>query len=167
MIIDTAPAQYNLPMITIKKMAIEKNLPASLIAAIIVVESSGKKWASRYQPDYRYVYKVDEIAKLQGVTFQTELVHQRTSVGLMQIMFATARYMGYRGPYGHFYDPEINIRYGSEYLKTLFARHENLLDVISAYNAGQPFLDASRKRYVNQEYVDKIIKIKNEMEPWF
>ena len=166
MIVDATPSQYNLPVPLIKRISVEKSVPASLIAAVIIAESGGRKYAAQYQPGYQHVHDPSSFARELGITSITEIVHQRTSVGLMQIMFATARGMGYRGHYAPFYDPEINIRYGAEYLKRLIFLHGNMLDAISSYNQGQPFKDKSG-RYKNQEYVDKILKLKEGMDLWF
>ncbi len=166
MIVDVTPSQYSLPVPLIKAISVEKSVPASLIAAIIIAESGGRKYAAQYQPRYQHTYRTNEFAKDLGITPVTELIHQKTSVGLMQIMFATARHMGYRGHYAAFYDPETNIRYGTEYLRRLIQRHGNLKDAISSYNQGQPFKD-QHGRYRNQDYVDKILKLKEGMELWF
>jgi soluble lytic murein transglycosylase-like protein len=58
--------------------------------------------------------------------------------GLMQLMPATARLYGVRNPF----DPEQNIRAGSQYLRDLTDRYRNDLElVLAAYNAGPAAVD--------------------------
>jgi len=65
------------------------------------------------------------------------------SIGLMQILFATAKGEGYTGPVGSatgltgLYDPATNIMYGTSYLATCLARTNGVVpSAISAYNGG-------------------------------
>lgn len=165
MIIDATVSDYRLPSAIIKRIALEKGVPASLIASIIIVESGGRKYATQYQPNYRYFYKVNEFSKQLGITPITEKKHQATSVGLMQIMLSTARSLGFRGHFGELFDPETNIRYGTEYLRRLKAQYQGELDMIAAYNAGQP-RKSPDGRYLNQDYVQKVLKVKESMDLW-
>jgi hypothetical protein len=65
------------------------------------------------------------------------------SVGLMQILFATAQGEGYMGPLGDpktltgLYEPLTNITYGTAYLASQLARaNGNIPRAVSAYNGG-------------------------------
>lgn len=65
------------------------------------------------------------------------------SIGLMQILLATARGEGYSGPAGDaknltgLYDPATNITFGTAYLESQLARaHGDMQAAISAYNGG-------------------------------
>lgn len=69
-----------------------------------------------------------------------------SSHGLMQLLLATARGLGYSGPVGAWdatrnqgtglYDPETNLTLGARFLKQLHARTGDLAATLSAYNAG-------------------------------
>jgi soluble lytic murein transglycosylase-like protein len=64
------------------------------------------------------------------------------SIGLMQILYGTARGEGYTGPIGDpskltgLYDPATNVAYGVSYLAKQIARAGNIPGGISAYNGG-------------------------------
>lgn len=87
-----------------------------------------------------------------------ELEFQRTSWGLLQIMGATARELGYRVPAAVW--PESPLRsdaaaaldLGCLYLKKQMRRWPSISDVLSAYNAGHP----TRENF--GEYVDPILE---------
>ena len=59
------------------------------------------------------------------------------SVGLMQILPATAREVGFTGPSRDLFVPEINIRYGTRYIGRQVRRYGGVArDAAAAYNAG-------------------------------
>lgn len=65
------------------------------------------------------------------------------SVGLMQILYATAKGEGYTGPLGDpasltgLYDPLTNITYGTSFLASMLAQtHGHIPSAVSAYNGG-------------------------------
>jgi len=134
-------------------------VPAAILYGIMMAESSGNKWALRYEPNFRWLYNPEEYAIRQ--TEETERIMQKTSFGLFQIMGATARELGYDEHFlSGLLDPETNIKYACLYLKRQYRRYENWEDAIAAYNAG-----SARKtngRYVNQQYVDRVNKFKEE-----
>ena len=92
----------------------------------------------------------------------TELIAQKTSWGLMQVMGTVARELGHRGWLSELCEPERGIYYGCLHLKKLMDRHGNLSDTVAAYNAGSPRRDVNGK-YVNQEYVDRFIRVLSEV----
>ena len=149
----------------IEKYCNHYSLPPPLIKSIIQVESSGNTYAVRYEPHFRWLYNVEDYTSgLQ--TESTEKEMQKTSWGLMQIMGATAREIGFDGAYlSELINPETNIKYGCKYLAGLRDRFEHLENsvaifddnMVAAYNAGSP----RRKEngdFVNQEYVDRILQ---------
>lgn len=96
------------------------------------------------------------------------------SYGLMQLLYQTAKSLGYTGSTAGLFDPTTNIRLGTRYLaeliKTASQRGFGIDSAISAYNAGfstvrpgdgkrvtnQPGAD-----FINQQYVDKVIQLAN------
>jgi hypothetical protein len=86
------------------------------------------------------------------------------SRGLMQVLFKTAVWMGYRGDPEGLFDPATSIRYGTAYLNYQWARYAGSAaqqtDAIAAYNAGTAFKTqdpAGRLTYKNQDYVTKVL----------
>jgi len=133
-------------------------LNKSLVFSIIQVESSSDTWAIRYEPQFKWILPraVSLLhAKAWGVSIDTEEMGQRTSWGLMQVMGAVARELGWDGPMTKLLLPEHGIDYGCRQLARLARKHKTEADLIAAYNAGSPRKDVKGK-YVNQGYVDKV-----------
>jgi soluble lytic murein transglycosylase-like protein len=141
-------------------------IPSSLICAIIQKESSWNPYAFRYEDAFWRRYAAG-IRKVFAVTPTTKddwwlsypIVYS-ASYGLMQLMLTTAMERGFRftqSPFGLF-DPATNIKWGCDYLKSLYNKYGAWPDAISAYNQGN-----NRKRkdgkFVNQEaYVDIVLQ---------
>jgi soluble lytic murein transglycosylase len=71
------------------------------------------------------------------------------AIGLMQLQPETAKGIALRTGGSRFrvadlYDPEINIRYGSWYLRHLLSKYGNERTALAAYNAGQENVDSWR-----------------------
>jgi soluble lytic murein transglycosylase len=118
---DKAVQEISLPLRhddIIRQQAEEKNLDPSLIAGVIYVESR----------------------------FRDQTSHAGAK-GLMQIMPSTADYIarksgGTEFVQGDLADPQINIAYGSWYLRYLLDRyHGNTILALAAYNAGEGKVD--------------------------
>jgi hypothetical protein len=100
-------------------------------------------------------------------TLNTEILMQKTSWGLMQIMGATARSVGFDGWLPELTDAKTNVRTGTAYLALMMGRHykrHGLPGVIAAYNAGSPRTRPDGK-FVNQSYVDKVLKAMEKYKP--
>ena len=77
-------------------------------------------------------------------------------IGLMQILPATARWMGFSGADAELFDPAVNVHFGTKYLKFQLDRFNGSLDrAIAGYNAGTPRTRIDGK-FTNQKYVDKV-----------
>ena len=118
---DKAVQEISLPLRhddIIRQQAADKNLDPSLIAGVIYVESR----------------------------FRDQTSHAGAK-GLMQIMPSTADYIatksgGTRFVQGDLADPQINIAYGSWYLRYLLEHyHGNTILALAAYNAGEGKVD--------------------------
>jgi soluble lytic murein transglycosylase len=118
---DHAVQELTLPLRhedVIRQQAKDKNLDPTLIAGVIYVESH----------------------------FRDQTSHAGAK-GLMQLMPATADYIarksgGTRFEQGDLADPQINIAYGSWYLRYLLTRyHGNEALALAAYNAGEGKVD--------------------------
>lgn len=92
------------------------------------------------------------------------------SYGLAQILYRTARGVGYTGAPEGLFDPYTSAKYGARFIKGLHQRYPKLSDVIAAYNMGTP-RPASKTTpriigiygqpqpdwvYANQPYVDRV-----------
>jgi soluble lytic murein transglycosylase len=118
---DKAVREIKLPLRhddIIRQQANDKNLDPSLIASVIYVESR----------------------------FRDQTSHAGAK-GLMQIMPSTADYIarksgGTQFVQGDLADPQINIAYGSWYLRYLLEHyHGNTILALAAYNAGEGKVD--------------------------
>jgi len=118
---DKAVQELTLPLRhddIIRQQAEDKNLDPSLIAGVIYVESR----------------------------FRDQTSHAGAK-GLMQLMPATADYIAHKSggtefEQGDLADPQINISYGSWYLRYLLERyHGNVPLALAAYNAGEGKVD--------------------------
>jgi Transglycosylase SLT domain len=129
-------------------------LPAGVLAAVVEQESSGNPWAARFEPGFSANVIGDKSqAELGGVwpswvSDSTERTLRATSFGLMQILGQVARERGFRGAFlTQLCDPTIGVHYGALHLSGLLAKHGNLPDALSAYNAGTP-TPTNRTNYV-------------------
>jgi len=79
------------------------------------------------------------------------------SHGLGQILGATALDLGFRGEEMEIYNPEINIRLSSLYLRQKLDKYSgDIKKAISAYNAGTALINPDSS-FGNQVYVDRVL----------
>jgi soluble lytic murein transglycosylase len=116
------------------------DLPPTLLAAVIYTESK----------------------------FDADARSSAGAVGLMQLLPETAKGIAVRtGGHGFvvsdLVDPEINVRYGSWYLRNLLDRYDDVRTALAAYHAGQGNVDEWRRQGVGiqfpetRAYVDKVL----------
>ena len=134
-------------------------LPVRLVKAIVEVESGGNPWAVRYEPMFysRYIQGkgVRGIFPCSNATEERLRAH---SFGLMQIMGATAREVGFQSAYlTELCEPDVNLEWCCRYLSGLVKKHGGVEPAVAAYNAGSPRKGIDG-RWVNQAYVDKVRK---------
>jgi len=93
------------------------------------------------------------------------------AVGLMQLLPDTAKGIAERTGGRRFvpsdlYDPEINVRYGSWYLRHLLDKYGDERAALAAYHAGQANVDRWRAQGLGIQfaqtryYVDKVERLK-------
>ena len=145
-----------LPWSIIEDVSDEQNVPKNLLAAIVQTESSNNKYAVRFEPHFKWLYKTKENAAANGITEATETVMQMTSWGLCQLMGALLRELGLKGPIFQALDEKTNIEYAAKFIKRLASRYKERDDIIAAYNAGSPIKNLAGV-YKNQQYVDKVL----------
>jgi len=146
----------------LKKVIALVVVAAALAAAFAYVNSTEPAWyvRLRYPLDYQAIvrghsrnYHLDP-ALLAAVIYQESKfrAHARSSsgaVGLMQLLPSTAEGIavhtgGTRFRVSDLDDPEINVRYGSWYLRHLLDKYGDERTALAAYNAGQQNVDTWR-----------------------
>jgi soluble lytic murein transglycosylase len=84
------------------------------------------------------------------------------AIGLMQLLPETARGIALRTGGSNFrtedlYDPELNVRYGSWYLRHLLQRYDgDLRKALAAYNGGQGNVDRGIEYDETKAYVERV-----------
>lgn len=131
-----------------------------LVNAIISTESGFNPHVIRYEPNYKYLYKVFECSNIVGCTFETMEIMQKTSWGLGQLMGACFYEMGGKNWATILFDPEINIHFTCEYLKNIIEKNNlsDARDIYTVYNAGS-IRRMKNGELVNQKNVDRFMAI--------
>ncbi len=155
---------------------------AGLVGVVIYVESSKPDWYARMRYPLAYEeiirgharnYELDP-ALIAAVIyreskFEPDARSSSGAVGLMQLLPDTARGIAINTGGSQFVvsdleDPEINVRYGSFYLRRLIRKYGELPLALAAYNAGQTNVDEWRAdgRGIafpeTREYVDAVLE---------
>jgi len=162
---------------TIRIYAERFNLSPALVAAIVMQESGGHPGAWNPEPRWRWFWDVkqngpfrrlypgegeaekppSDFPCLAGDPDQ-EWWAQQASWGLMQIMGACARELGYKAPYlTELVDPFDGLNWGCK----KFAQLQSRLGAgaISAYNAGSPM--------PGSKYEKSVLVWKDKLQPLF
>lgn len=92
--------------------------------------------------------------------FDARAVSKRGASGLMQLMPATATRYGARDVF----DPQQNIRAGTQYLRDLIDRYDNDVElVLAAYNAGEQTVDRYGRKIPpfaeTRDYVPRVLRV--------
>jgi soluble lytic murein transglycosylase len=160
-------------------------LMGALAGSIVYVENSKPGWYARM----RYPLAYEEIIRgharnydldpaliaaviYRESKFEADARSSSGAVGLMQLLPDTARGIatytgGSRFVVADLEDPEINVRYGSFYLRRLIRRYGDVRLALAAYNAGQTNVDewqAEGRGIVfpeTREYVDEVLEFQD------
>jgi soluble lytic murein transglycosylase len=146
----------------VRRAIVAVALLAAGVVGLAAVHTENPPWYARlryplaYEPIIRghaANYRIDP-ALLAAVIYQESRfrAHARSSsgaIGLMQLLPETAsgialRTGGSRFRVADLYDPEINVRYGSWYLRHLLDKYGDERSALAAYNAGQDNVDRWR-----------------------
>lgn len=169
----------------IARYSVGYDLPTLLVTAIARVESGLLGTAIRFEPDYRWLWDMNNNRPFRHPTEEerynthapddfnagrpeitgfycsddTEWIGQHISWGPFQMMGAVLRETGYKGPLPELcVDPDLASRFACVHLSKLKYRYFNRhgwSGVVAAYNAGRPRRDDTG-RFFNQEYVNKV-----------
>ena len=154
----------------------------ALAATFGTIHFTGPAWYDRLWHPFRYQqivlgharnYRLDP-ALLAAVIYQeskfdADAKSDRGAIGLMQLLPETAKGIAERTGGSKFqvsdlYDPELNVRYGSWYLRHLLDKYGSERIALAAYNAGQANVDSWRaegKGIVfpeTREYVESVLE---------
>jgi soluble lytic murein transglycosylase len=158
-------------------------LLAALVAGFIYVEDTKPSWYARlrYPLEYEHIvrgharqYDLDA-ALLAAVIyreskFDADARSSSGAIGLMQLLPDTAQGIaqltgGSRFVVEDLYEPEINVRYGSFYLRRLLRKYDDVRLALAAYNAGQANVDgwiAAGEEEIpfpeTREFVDNVLE---------
>jgi soluble lytic murein transglycosylase len=146
----------------VKKLLVVLLVGAALAAAFAYVNSTEPAWYIRIRYPLHYDaivrgharnYRLDP-ALLAGVIyteskFDANARSSSGAIGLMQLLPDTAKGIalhtgGSRFRVSDLDDPEINVRYGSWYLRHLLDKYGDERTALAAYNAGQDNVDRWR-----------------------
>jgi len=136
---------------------------AAAVAGAAAMETEERGWYARLRYPLHYDaivrgharnYGLDP-ALLAAVIYQESRFRPRArsssgAIGLMQLLPGTAKGIaartgGTRFRVGDLYDPELNVRYGSWYLRHLLDEYGDVPTALAAYNAGRRTVDAWRQ----------------------
>ena len=155
-----------------------------LAAGVVYLEEAKPAWYAklRYPLAYEHVivgharnYNLDA-ALLAAVIYRESKFDARArsrsgAIGLMQLLPDTAKGIATHTGGDAFvvedlYDPEINVRYGSFYLRRLLRKYEDERLALAAYNAGQRHVDewiANGDGIAfaeTRQYVDEVLELR-------
>jgi soluble lytic murein transglycosylase len=151
--------------------------------AFAYVEQTTPDWYARMRYPLRYEHIVTgharnyelDAALLAAVIyreskFESDAKSGSGAIGLMQLLPDTAKGIalhtgGARFRVEDLYDPELNVRYGSFYLRRLLRKYDDTRLALAAYNAGQANVDqwlesdAGIEFPETREYVDEVLDL--------
>jgi soluble lytic murein transglycosylase len=138
-------------------------LAVGLFGAFAVLQGSKPGWWERLWYPLRYEQIVRGHAHNYGLDpalvaaviyqeskFRANAKSKSGAIGLMQLLPETAKGIavhtgGSRFRVEDLYDPELNVRYGSWYLRHLIQKYGDEETALAAYNAGQDNVDRWRR----------------------
>lgn len=146
---------------SVREAASAHGLDPAVVAGVVDTESGWNTWAIRYEPAYRWLYPSRRrVTHPHGVSTQTEIAQQKTSWGLLQVMGAVARELGYQEPFlSGLCMPALGLEYGCKHLANLVSRYGTINRALAAYNAGRP---TSRR---GMEYAARVLEAAETWRP--
>jgi soluble lytic murein transglycosylase len=161
-------------------------LLAALVAGLFYVETSKPSWYARIRYPLEYDHIVRGYAEQRNIDpallaaviyreskFDPDARSSSGALGLMQLLPDTAKGIALYTGGGRFvvddlYDPDINVRYGSFYLRRLLDKYGDVRLALAAYNAGQANVDqwiAEGEEEIpfpeTREFVDNVLEARD------
>ena len=165
------------------RVAAVVGLMLAAAAAFGYVHSTEPDWYARMRYPLRYEEIVRgharnyelEPALLAAVIYQESRFNARAksesgAIGLMQLLPGTAKGIAVRTGGSRFqvadlYDPEINVRYGSWYLRHLLDKYDDDVNkALAAYNGGQGNVDRGVQYDETRAYVERVLELRGTYE---
>jgi soluble lytic murein transglycosylase len=168
----------------VRRLAASTLLIVAVAASFVYLRSGEPAWFQRVRYPLKYEqivrgharnYQLDP-ALLAAVIYQESKFHSDAksdsgALGLMQLQPETAKGIAIRTGGSRFqtsdlYNPEINVRYGSWYLRHLLDKYDDEKTALAAYNAGQRNVDDWRAEgkeiqfAETRAYVDRVEHLK-------
>jgi soluble lytic murein transglycosylase len=168
----------------VRRLAASTLLIVAVAATFVYLRSGEPDWFQRV----RYPLKYEQIVRGHAQNYQLDpallaaVIYQESkfrpdaksesgAIGLMQLQPETAKGIAIRTGGSRFqtsdlYVPEINVRYGSWYLRHLLDKYEDEETALAAYNAGQRNVDEWRAQgkgiqfSETRAYVDRVEHLK-------
>jgi soluble lytic murein transglycosylase len=157
-----------------------------LLVILLVLVGAGGAAVVAAQPDWylraRYPLRYDHIVRGHAENYRLDpalvaaVIYQESkfradarsdsgAVGLMQLLPETAKGIAARTGGSQFevddlYDPEINVRYGSWYLRHLIDKYGTEERALAAYNGGQGNLDRGVMYPETRHYVERVLELR-------
>lgn len=127
----TSPTAYRAEIVA---AATTHALEPDLVEALVLIESSGRTWAYKFEPDFWTRYLQDNPTWSQANPSRVA-----ASYGLMQIMFVVAVEVGFTGTDPEYlFVPSVGLEFGCRKLAELLRwSHGNVTQALSAYNGGK------------------------------
>jgi soluble lytic murein transglycosylase len=169
----------------VRRVAASTLLIVAVAASFVYLRNGEPEWFQRvrYPLEYEQIvrgharnYQLDP-ALLAAVIYQeskfrADAKSDAGAIGLMQLQPETAKGIAIRTGGNRFqtsdlYNPEINVRYGSWYLRHLLNKYSDEKTALAAYNAGQTNVDEWRAEgkgiqfAETRAYVDKVEELKD------
>jgi soluble lytic murein transglycosylase len=168
----------------VRRLAASTLLIIAVAASFVYLRAGEPAWLQRLRYPLRYEqivrgharnYQLDP-ALLAAVIYQeskfrVDAKSSSGAIGLMQLRPDTAKGIAIRTGGNRFrtsdlYNPEINVRYGSWYLRHLLNKYDDEKLALAAYNAGQRNVDTWRAQgkeiqfSETRAYVDRVEELK-------
>jgi soluble lytic murein transglycosylase len=168
----------------VRRLAASTLLIVAVAASFVYLRAGEPRWFQRV----RYPLKYEQIVRGHARNYRLDpalvaaVIYQESkfrpnaksssgAIGLMQLQPETAKGIAIRTGGSRFqtsdlYNPEINVRYGSWYLRHLLDKYGDERMALAAYNAGQRNVDEWRAAgqeiqfAETREYVDRVEHLK-------
>ena len=168
-----------------RRLAASTVLIVAVAASFIYLRTGEPAWFERLRYPLRYEQIVRGHARNYGLDpallaaviyqeskFRADAKSSSGAIGLMQLRPDTAKGIAIRTGGSRFqtsdlYNPEINVRYGSWYLRHLLTKYGDEKTALAAYNAGQRNVDRWRAAgqgiqfSETRAYVDRVEDLKD------
>lgn len=156
----------SLPWNLIQVGAKQLELDVDLVASLVMVESVGRAWATRFEPAYKNLVNVTSYARSRMVSEDTEATHQKMRWGYLQLLGAHAREFGFNGDLPELSRPSSGLRWGCTRLRMIVdtVGIRDLEAIISAWPTGKP-QRAPDGSFLNQKYVRDVLRYYTQLNP--